>query len=118
METPKDVAWTATGPGGGGLAAVETRSDAGSFLSRLRDLVEADEGYAGDTPEDRGRARRDGASEHGEPIHQQLRPPLGVLRRQPSRPRQRRQPVQGRPEHLGEQRRMDPVAGDLAEALQ
>ena len=43
---------------------------------------------------------------------------LGVLRRQPSRPGQGRQPVQGRPEHLGEQPRVDAVPGDLAEGLQ
>ncbi|MFM9590463.1 DUF1772 domain-containing protein [Streptomyces scabiei] len=30
-------------------------------------------------------ALRDDASEHGETVHQQFRPPLGLLRRQPSR---------------------------------
>lgn len=59
-----------------------------------------------------------GVSDHGEPVHQQFHPALGVLRREPSRPGQGGQSVQGRPERLGEQCRVDAVPGDLAEVLQ
>ncbi|CAM5273430.1 hypothetical protein STANM309S_06440 [Streptomyces tanashiensis] len=54
-------------------------------------------------------ARRDRVSDHGEPVHQQLHPLCRVLRQQPSRPGQRREAVQGRPEHLGELPPVDAV---------
>lgn len=54
-----------------------------------------------------GRRARRALDERGsvasEPVHQQPQPDSGVLRGQPTGPGQRRQPVQGRPEQLGEQ---------------
>jgi hypothetical protein len=62
--------------------------------------------------------RRDGASAQGEPVHQQLHSALSVRWRQASSPAQGGQPVQGRPEDLGEQPGMDTLSGDLGEALE